>query len=608
MASQEPVDPLVGQQIDRYVIQDVLGRGGMGVVYKAFDTGLDRTVAIKTITAHLAQNAQFIRRFWTEAKAMAKLESPHIVNVYDVQNTSHGLWIFMEYVEGRSLGERIKEDGPLTWQEALPVMKQALYGFSYAHENDVLHRDVKPSNVMVTPRGTVKIMDFGLAKVHTGESTMTVGMGGTLYYMSPEQVKGLAHVDARSDLFSWGMSCYEMLAGDIPFNRSESQFSIMNAIITGEYQKALAFPPSVPEGLKAIITKAIAIEPDDRYQTADEMLAALEAFEQESSVRSVAGVGTVGAAASAAPSKKKPRQKALPTALADEPPALPPPRTSRLPLVLGVVGVLALLAGAWWMWGDALLRHLNSDMADHDRRITTEPAGARVMVNGVWIGETPVEVPLELVDFAEQTMLVHVQHPGYRNLSTRTAAGSLPLHFALEPVGRLTLSVQPPEADVLLDGEPLARDERSDVEVDVGAHQLVVSHPGFATVEQTLEVQQGVMHPVEVRLPPEPGTAEVVQNRDPVQDEQQQQDQQGQQGQQPPPLRPATLEVIARPWGDIYIDGQRHREGWDRLFSIQLPPGPHTVRLVHPQLGTFEETITLTPGETLRLDKNLSDL
>src|SRR5690606_28364847 len=162
-----------------------------------------------------------------------------------------------------------------------------------------------------------------------------------------------------------------------------------------------------------------------------------------------------------------------------EPPALPPPRTSRLPLVLGVVGVLALLAGAWWMWGDALLRHLNSDMADHDRRITTEPAGARVMVNGVWIGETPVEVPLELVDFAEQTMLVHVQHPGYRNLSTRTAAGSLPLHFALEPVGRLTLSVQPPEAQVLLDGEPLARDERSDVEVDVGAHQLVVSHPGF---------------------------------------------------------------------------------------------------------------------------------
>lgn len=590
MASQHS-DPLVGQQVGRYTIQSVLGRGGMGVVYKAYDTGLDRTVAIKTITAHLAEDSQFIRRFWTEAKAMAKLETPHIVNVYDVEETPHGLWILMEYVEGKSLGERIKTGGPLSWKEALPLIEQTLQGFRYAHERGVLHRDVKPSNVMVTPRGMVKIMDFGLAKVHSGESTMTVGTGGTLYYMAPEQVKGLSHVDARSDLYSWGMSCYEMLTGDIPFDKSESQFSIMNAIINGAYHKPLDFPADVPVGLQALIKKALALDPDDRFQSAEEMLEALAAFVRGKGSGESVRVSTVVPEAPVPAADKKPQPASEPSSASD--------KKNRKPLVGAVIALVVVLGGAWWLWGDTLLMYLNSDMADHNRLITTEPPGARVMVNGVWIGESPVEVPLDLVDFSDQVMMVHVQHEAYRNISTRTAARSLPLHFALEPSGRLNLNIAPPDAQVLLDGEPLERTRWSDVEVTVGSHQLTVSQPGFETVERMVEVQQGIMHPVEVRLPP------VERGRNPVIE--------GllTPGQQPPPppnQAPGTLEIIVRPWGDIYIDGTLQREGWDRLFSIQLRPGTHIVRLVHPQLGTFDQVVTLTSGETVRLDKDMNDL
>ena len=280
------MDSLIGKTVDNYRIIEVLGRGGMGVVFKALDTSLEKIVALKMIDPFLARDENFVRRFKTEAKALAKLENQNIVGVYALRETESGFFMVMEYVESKPLSQHLQENGPFSLADTISIAKQLLNAIGHAHKVGVIHRDIKPSNILICENGKIKVTDFGLAKVVEQKgpsSTVTQARAGTLYYMSPEQVKGLKNVDSKSDLYSLGISVYEMIAGRVPFDKTDSDFTIQKKIVEGEIPSPVKFNSAIPKKLTKIISKCIDKDPAKRYQTAEEMYADIESFEFENS-------------------------------------------------------------------------------------------------------------------------------------------------------------------------------------------------------------------------------------------------------------------------------------------------------------------------------------
>lgn len=275
-------DALVGQEVDGYRILEVLGRGGMGVVYRAKNLSLGRMEALKVIAPALVQDAQFLRRFRMEAQALAQIHHPNIVTVFTQRHAAMGVYLTMEYVEGQTLADVLDARGPMPWTEAWPLMEQLLQAFAYAHERGIIHRDIKPRNIMLTPEGTVKVMDFGLAKFYQQhELTQTQGVAGTLYYMSPEQIKGSRTLDQRSDIFSLGMTLYQILSGRLPFDTTESQYTIQRSIVEGRLPRPEQFNAEVPQRLADLVMRALETKLTKRYQQAGEFLDALQAFDDE---------------------------------------------------------------------------------------------------------------------------------------------------------------------------------------------------------------------------------------------------------------------------------------------------------------------------------------
>ena len=276
-------DPAIGKIIDGYKILDVLGQGGMGIVYKAEDVALSRQVALKMINPELASQDTFLKRFQLEAKALARVDSPYIVGVHALRKSGEHVFIVMEYVDGWTLSDEMN-NGTLDSKRAYSVLKQLLQAFSHAHGVGVVHRDIKPSNIMISRSGRVKVTDFGLAKLRRedGMTTVTQGIAGTARYMSPEQVLG-KKIDHRSDIYSLGMTLYHMFAGKLPFEPEEGTYSILRRVVEEEFAEVFQINSKVPKVLSDVIAKALQKNPDDRYQTADEMLTAVEhAFNQGS--------------------------------------------------------------------------------------------------------------------------------------------------------------------------------------------------------------------------------------------------------------------------------------------------------------------------------------
>lgn len=265
-------------QLGRYEVLGELGQGAMGVVYKAKDPLIDRVVAIKTINLGLAldEKEEYEGRFYQEAKAAGRLNHPNIVTIYDVGKSGDVAYIAMEFLQGRELRDIMNDGGPLPVDQVLDMVAQVALGLAYAHEHEIVHRDVKPSNIMVVRDGHVKITDFGIARMASSAVRTQTGMVlGSPKYMSPEQVMG-KNIDQRSDIFSLGVMLYEMLTGQAPFNGDN-----VNAIM---YQTLNAAPPppnqlnpAVPEMLNFIVAKALAKAVDDRYQNAKDFAADLRA-------------------------------------------------------------------------------------------------------------------------------------------------------------------------------------------------------------------------------------------------------------------------------------------------------------------------------------------
>ncbi|NNF03538.1 MAG: serine/threonine protein kinase, partial [Rhodothermales bacterium] len=272
------MDLEIGQIVDGYRITGVLGRGGMGVVYKAEDTALSRDVALKVILANLTRDDQFIRRFQTEARTLAQVDSPYIVRVHALRETDAGWFIVMEYVEGGTVANLLEEsEQGMDVDDALPIIRQMFQAFDHAHGAGIIHRDIKPENVMLTKSRQVKIADFGLAKQSSPDTlaTVTQGMMGTLYYMSPEQVRGLGEVDHRSDLWALGVVMYEMLTGRRPF-KATYEAAVLYSILNEEPDPITAVDGDIPEDLQTIIFRLLEKDQDARFQNAGEVLEALD--------------------------------------------------------------------------------------------------------------------------------------------------------------------------------------------------------------------------------------------------------------------------------------------------------------------------------------------
>jgi TolB-like protein/Flp pilus assembly protein TadD len=293
---------MIGKTVSHYTILEKLGEGGMGIVFKAEDTKLKRTVALKFLPPGLTRNPEAKERFVVEAQAAAALNHPNIVTVHEIDEYDQQVYIAIEYIQGETLKEKI-DSGPVKIDEALKIAIQAAEGLQAAHEKGILHRDIKSANIMVNEKGQVKIMDFGLAKLK-GQTQITKEGStlGTAAYMSPEQARG-ADVDHRTDIWSLGVVLYEMITGRLPF-KGEYEQAVIYSIMNEDPEPPTVLRTDIPKEFERIVNKALAKDPSDRYQHVDDMAADLNKLKKDSETGMSVIEGTVKTGTLRSPMKR----------------------------------------------------------------------------------------------------------------------------------------------------------------------------------------------------------------------------------------------------------------------------------------------------------------
>jgi serine/threonine-protein kinase len=306
------MDLQIGSTVGGYQVTGILGAGGMGKVYKVRNVISDRAEAMKVLLPDLANAPELADRFLREIKLLASLEHPNIAGLHTAMRVENQLLMLMEFVDGVTLEQKLK-DGPLPVPQAVDYMMQALAALEYAHAHGVIHRDIKPANMMLTPAGTVKLMDFGIAKASGDHKlTMTGTTMGSLYYMSPEQIQGAATLDSRADLYSLGVSLYELVTGRRPFD-GDSQFAIMSAHLEKTPVPPIQLDPRLPAALNDIILLSVAKDPNGRFQTAgafrNALASVMPAPAVSAPVRAPAAAAAAVAAPAAQPAAARPKSK-----------------------------------------------------------------------------------------------------------------------------------------------------------------------------------------------------------------------------------------------------------------------------------------------------------
>ena len=355
------MDHYIGRLLDdRYEILELIGTGGMAVVYKARCNRLNRLVAIKILKEDLSKDDEFRRRFHAESQAVAMMSHPNIVSVYDVSHSENIDYIVMELIEGIALKQYMEQKGTLNWREALHFATQIAKALEHAHSRGIIHRDIKPHNIMVLKDGSVKVADFGIAQMATAQNTLTREALGSVHYISPEQAKG-AHVDARTDLYSLGVVMYEMLTGRPPFD-GDTPVSVAIQHINAKATSPRELNPSIPRGLEQITMHAMTADRDKRYASASEMLEDLERFRRDPNCtfdftqpRDTLDIGSI-----LNPPPRPPRERPAaerradpqprPDAAKSEPPAArrgrgEPQKGSRVAVIAGIVCIALAILG-----------------------------------------------------------------------------------------------------------------------------------------------------------------------------------------------------------------------------------------------------------------------
>ncbi|HEY6969740.1 MAG TPA: serine/threonine-protein kinase [Candidatus Angelobacter sp.] len=544
------------QAVGRYEIIGELGRGAMGVVYKAQDPTIGRTVALKTmrLDVHGLESDDVLRRFKNEARAAGVLNHPNIVTIYDAGEQDGMFYIAMEFIEGTTLHAVLAEKRVLTPEEIIHYSRQICKGLDYAHSNGIIHRDVKPANIMITADGTAKIMDFGIAKAGGG-MTSTGQVLGTPNYMSPEQVKGKA-LDGRSDLFSFGVMLYEMVTGEKPFT-GQNVTTIIYKIVHENPIPPRDLDVTVHPGLSAVVTRSLAKVPEERYQTGAELMKDLEDYKSVGSGSSptaalptsavnLAQVTTMipqtarGTAAAATPARD--------SAILSPGTAARAKRGALEVVVVTVLLVAAALGGyGYYRYRTALkVEKLDRELEDKvkqeqiqqaaadaarkaeqskqqapsvstveperklpsqkaaispnlvtkDRgelRFDSQPRGAKVEVDG-WTEPTWV-TPFSASNMGAGKHVVVFSKPAYlpeMRTATVTVGKSVPLSVQLSPaVSTLVVDSTPAGANIEVDGKDTGKITPAEIVVEKGEHTITLRKPGFKDVSATQTLAEG---------------------------------------------------------------------------------------------------------------------
>ncbi len=602
------LDQLIGQTIDNYQFLSVLGRGGMGIVYKAMDVNLEKIVAIKMMDPMLTNDAKFMKRFRSEAKALAKLDDPHIVKVNALRVSEQATFIVMEYVEGIDLANLIQNHGPLSWRNAVNIYKQLLIALSHAHQTDVVHRDIKPSNILITLKKQVKLTDFGLAKVRQKgwDSTVTQMKAGTIFYMSPEQVKGLQNVDHRSDLYSLGMTFYEILIGKVPFRETDSEFTILKSIIEDYFPPPAKMNPDIPKSLSRIIMKMIEKEPNNRFQSADEVLEAINKFEEE----------------------------VLPK---------PVPKTRSLKKITTIVSLTTLVlilsysSFRFGLWDKFF--HSNGNPPEININIESNPPGALVFLGQNQLGRTPLnqtitqegslKLELRKENFITIDTTIYSADSDTINLSMSMKSllleedkTAVSVQKDMDKVGSLRIISSPAKAEIWIDRLRTGYLTPYNLQnIEPGSYKIRLKKDGYQWFETSKKVESGRASVINVRLVELTGDLKIISNppgaqislngvvlgKTPYHNKRQKpgihklvlnkqgyneySEQISVTQREPCEILvnlaqiKGILNILAIPSGSIYADNVLLKENSNSQFRTELPVGKHVISIRNEQLG-----------------------
>jgi len=633
------MDSLIGKTVDNYKIIEVIGRGGMGVVFKALDTSLEKIVALKMIDPFLARDENFVRRFKTEAKALAKLENQNIVAVFALRETESGFFMVMEYVESKPLSQYLQENGPFNIKDTISISKQLLNAIGHAHKVGVIHRDIKPSNILLCDNGRIKVTDFGLAKVVEAKgpaSTVTQARAGTLYYMSPEQVKGLKNVDSRSDLYSLGISIYEMIAGRVPFDKTDSDFTIQKKIVDGEIPSPIKFNSAIPKKLTKIISKSIDKDPAKRYQSAEEMLADLENFEAEISEESkksksknkaqsvsektISSSGfkidfknpvlLISAAAalivlivlfvifSSGGETVNEAYLTISTTPSESELFINDKSIGKTPIeefkIESDVNLTLRISKDGFVSVDTLINVKSGEKNDltfnlnpvkrEQIKIVTDPAGAKLIINNSLAGNSP----LNSYSVRPGTNLIKIEKVGYLILDTtirveKDLANTFNFSLRKDPefkgFGILKITSKPTGASVLLNGAEVGRTPYENPEIPVAEYQLTIRENGYTDYNESIKIISNKPKSISKQLTSSSTTTT------------------GEFG---------KIKITTKPSeATVYLDGKF--VGSTPYTNDKMPVGTHNLVIKKKGFTEISETVTISLDKLTPVSKNLEE-
>ncbi len=618
----------IGKTIkNRYKIYDKIGSGGMAVVYLARDLRTNEVVAIKILYENYANSLQYVKRFLKEAEIALKMKHKNIVKIKDFGKLKNTYFIIMEYIQGKTLEEIIKEKGTLSVEETIKIATEVARALQYAHKHGLIaHRDIKPQNIMITTAGNVKVMDFGIAKA-TGNQSLTTNetIIGTPFYLSPEQAKGLPP-DIRSDLYSLGITMYYALTGQLPYEGNTS-WSVINMHINAPVPKIEN--ANIPEKLKEVVSKLLQKEPEARYQTPKELLEDLTKFEKNAAEypiktvilpkNSLKKINTANIEAQHTTKEKQEIKKKKSVSFHSKSDEIikklhnlenihipyVKSKTKKIAYIIFIIiSILAIIFlhtvikktlttsnfpkantptqyennGTKPLRNSTASKAVDTPISESKKSgsltINTIPEGAKIILDGK---DTKFTTPCIIKNLEEGTYTITLEKKDYRSVTQeieikngQTTALSIKLNKNT-PLAYLSINSEPENAEIIIDGVSKGVNTPNLIKITPGKHKIMLKKKGYHTFEKEISLKNGDTLKLKIQLQK---------------------------------IIPGQIMINSIPQGaKIYVDGRNiyHKTP----YILSLPPGTHTISLSLEGYEKFETVITVKENKTSTLQAKL---